>query len=146
MGLLERIGKKLKILPATAPAPRPRAEGPRKPVPGLDDEPTSPRPPGQPVDAFIAETIAQHRVVLFMKGTADAPRCGFSANAASILRGTGRPFHTVDVLADEAIREGIKVYTSWPTIPQVFVGGEFIGGADILAELAASGELAKKLS
>ena len=93
----------------------------------------------------IASLIASDPVVLFMKGTRDAPRCGFSAAVVEILDGMTPTYRTVDVLADPDIREGIKEYSDWPTIPQLYVKGEFVGGADITKEMAASGELAKKL-
>ena len=89
----------------------------------------------------IRETIAQHPVVLFMKGTPDQPRCGFSSLAVQILDHVGANFVGVDVLQDEALREGIKTFTDWPTIPQLYVKGEFVGGADIIREMFQSGEL-----
>ncbi|MGV3625613.1 MAG: Grx4 family monothiol glutaredoxin [Archangium sp.] len=88
---------------------------------------------------FDAE-IKAHPVVLYMKGNALFPRCGFSARALELLKPFG-PVHTVDVLADEAIREGIKKYSNWPTIPQIYIRGEFVGGSDIVNELASRGEL-----
>ena len=94
-----------------------------------------------PVHAFIAQTVAEHDVVLFMKGTPDAPRCGFSSLAVQILDQVGAPFVGVDVLQDEALREGVKAFTDWPTIPQLYVKGEFVGGADIIREMFQSGEL-----
>lgn len=94
-----------------------------------------------PVHAFIADTVAQHDVVLFMKGTPDAPRCGFSSLAVQILDHVGASFVGVDVLQDEALREGIKAYTDWPTIPQLYVKGEFVGGSDIVREMFNAGEL-----
>ncbi|QDH72640.1 Grx4 family monothiol glutaredoxin [Brevundimonas sp. M20] len=94
-----------------------------------------------PVHAFIADTVAQHDVVLFMKGTPDAPRCGFSSLAVQILDHIGASFVGVDVLQDEALREGIKAFTDWPTIPQLYVKGEFVGGSDIVREMFNSGEL-----
>jgi len=89
----------------------------------------------------IQSLLDRHRIVLFMKGDPAAPQCGFSAKAAGTLGGLGVPFHTVNVLADPEIREGIKVYGSWPTIPQLYVGGELVGGADIIEQIANSGEL-----
>lgn len=89
----------------------------------------------------IEELLKQHRIVLFMKGTRHAPRCGFSAGTAGILNGLVDDYASVDVLADPEIREGIKVYGNWPTIPQLYVDGELIGGADIVAGMANSGEL-----
>lgn len=94
-----------------------------------------------PVHAFIAQTVAEHDVVLFMKGTPDAPRCGFSSLAVQILDHVGAPFVGVDVLQDEALRDGIKSFTDWPTIPQLYVKGEFVGGSDIVREMFQAGEL-----
>jgi monothiol glutaredoxin len=91
--------------------------------------------------ARIEALLAEHRVVLFMKGTRDAPSCGFSAAAVGALDGLLDDYATVDVLADDAIRQGIKEYGNWPTIPQLYVGGELIGGSDIVQGMAASGEL-----
>lgn len=99
-----------------------------------------------PVHAFIASTIAEHPVVLFMKGTPDSPRCGFSAVTVQILDHIGAPFVGVDVLQDDALRDGIKTFTDWPTIPQLYVKGEFVGGSDIVREMFQSGELQQALS
>lgn len=90
----------------------------------------------------IRETVTGHPVVLFMKGTPQFPQCGFSASAIQILKASGvdKPF-TVDVLQDDEIRQGIKEYANWPTIPQLYVNGEFVGGSDILREMYQSGEL-----
>jgi len=93
----------------------------------------------------IDQLIASSDVVLFMKGNRAAPQCGFSATVVRILDGLVADYVTSDVLADPAIREGIKEYSQWPTIPQLYVRGEFIGGCDIVQELAATGELAKSL-
>jgi monothiol glutaredoxin len=89
----------------------------------------------------IAALLAEHPVVLFMKGTQYFPQCGFSAKAVSILEHFGVEPHTVDVLADPEIRAGIKTYSNWPTIPQLYVKGELVGGSDILMEMVESGEL-----
>lgn len=94
-----------------------------------------------PVHAFIGETVKQHDVVLFMKGTPDAPRCGFSSLAVQILDHVGASFVGVDVLQDEALRDGIKAFSDWPTIPQLYVKGEFVGGSDIVREMFNAGEL-----
>lgn len=94
-----------------------------------------------PVHAFIGDTVKQHDVVLFMKGTPDAPRCGFSSLAVQILDHIGASFIGVDVLQDEALRDGIKVFSDWPTIPQLYVKGEFVGGSDIVREMFNAGEL-----
>ena len=80
-------------------------------------------------------------IVLFMKGTPLFPQCGFSSRAIAILEHLGQPFETVDVLADQDIRQGIKAYSDWPTIPQLYVKGEFVGGSDIMMEMFESGEL-----
>ena len=91
--------------------------------------------------AFIEDSIAQHPVVLFMKGVPDEPRCGFSAVVVQILDHLGVQFASVDVLSNEEIRETIKVFSDWPTIPQLYVKGEFVGGADIIREMFSNGEL-----
>ncbi len=90
----------------------------------------------------IRQTVSAHPVVLFMKGTAQFPMCGFSSSATQILKACGvdKPF-TVNVLEDEEIRQGIKEFANWPTIPQLYVNGEFIGGSDIMREMYQSGEL-----
>jgi len=94
----------------------------------------------------IKEQVTGHAVVLYMKGTPQFPQCGFSALAVQVLNACGvHDFHTVDVLADAEIRQGIKEYASWPTIPQLYVNGEFVGGSDILREMYQSGELQKIL-
>ncbi|MBM4381966.1 MAG: Grx4 family monothiol glutaredoxin [Deltaproteobacteria bacterium] len=89
----------------------------------------------------IQNTIGSDRVVLFMKGTRDFPQCGFSARVVQMLDRLVPDYTTVDVLADPAIRQGIKDFSSWPTIPQLYVAGEFIGGCDIVTEMFQSGEL-----
>lgn len=94
-----------------------------------------------PVHAFIGQTVADNPVVLFMKGTPDTPRCGFSGLVVQVLDHMSVPFVGVDVLQDEALRDGIKSFSDWPTIPQLYVKGEFIGGADIVKEMFQSGEL-----
>ncbi|MBS0234594.1 MAG: Grx4 family monothiol glutaredoxin [Proteobacteria bacterium] len=89
----------------------------------------------------IAKTIADNDVVLFMKGTKQFPQCGFSATAVKILEHLGVPFKDVNVLDDQGVREGIKTYSNWPTIPQLYIKGEFIGGCDIMREMYSAGEL-----
>lgn len=89
----------------------------------------------------IKHIINQNRIVLFMKGDVDIPRCGFSGVVVEILNNIGVEFFTVDVLQSEQIREGIKQYSDWPTIPQLYVNKEFIGGCDIVREMFISGEL-----
>ncbi|MCI0481151.1 MAG: Grx4 family monothiol glutaredoxin [Candidatus Dadabacteria bacterium] len=89
----------------------------------------------------IDSQVANNRVILFMKGTREMPQCGFSAKVVQILNSYGVDYETVDVLADPEIRQGIKEYSQWPTLPQLFVGGKFIGGCDICVEMSESGEL-----
>ncbi len=93
----------------------------------------------------IESLINNNKIMVFMKGTKLMPQCGFSNNVVQILNALGAPFETVDVLSDAEIREGIKVYSSWPTIPQVYINGEFIGGSDIMIELYQKGELQEKV-
>jgi monothiol glutaredoxin len=90
--------------------------------------------------ARFDDEIQKHKVVLYMKGNALFPQCGFSAAAYQILSAHG-PVHTVDVIAEPEVREGIKEYSSWPTIPQIYIKGKFVGGSDILRELEERGEL-----
>ena len=94
-----------------------------------------------PVRDFIAKAVADHPVILFMKGVPDQPRCGFSAAVVQILDQLGVEYVGVDVLQSEPLREGIKAFSDWPTIPQLYVKGEFVGGCDIVREMYASGEL-----
>ena len=92
----------------------------------------------------IREQVTSNRIVLYMKGTPDFPQCGFSATTVEILRRCGvNDYEAVDVLQDPEIRQGIKEYTNWPTIPQLYVNGEFVGGCDIMREMYQSGELQK---
>lgn len=96
------------------------------------------------VQDFIRQTVTEHPVVLFMKGTAQFPQCGFSGRAVQLIKSCGvKSIVTVNVLEDEEVRQGIKEFSNWPTIPQLYVKGEFVGGADIIAEMQASGELQK---
>ena len=94
----------------------------------------------------IQDTIDQNRVVLFMKGSKNFPQCGFSARSVEILKQCGAEFKDVNVLTDPAIRQGIKDFSQWPTIPQVYVDGKFVGGSDILMDMFQSGELQKLLA
>mgnify|MGYP000550010236 FL=1 len=96
----------------------------------------------QEVQDLIKEQVTTNPVVLYMKGTPRAPMCGFSATAVQILQACNLPlFFSVNVLEEPAIREGVKVFANWPTIPQLYVRGEFVGGADIMREMYQSGEL-----
>ncbi|EIE51976.1 glutaredoxin [Salipiger aestuarii] len=92
---------------------------------------------------MIEETVKANDVVLFMKGTKTMPQCGFSSRVAGVLNYMGVEFHDVNVLADDGIRQGIKEFSDWPTIPQLYVKGEFVGGCDIITEMTLSGELDK---
>ncbi len=96
-------------------------------------------------NARIDEIVNKNDVVLFMKGTALFPQCGFSSRAVAILDHLNVPFETVDVLQDPEIRNGIKAYSDWPTIPQLYVKGEFVGGSDIMMEMFEAGELQQLL-
>lgn len=98
------------------------------------------------VNERIDQIVKGNDVVLFMKGTPMFPQCGFSARATGILQQCGAKFAHVNVLADGEIREGVKAYSQWPTIPQLFIRGEFVGGSDIMMELFTSGELQKKIN
>ncbi len=94
----------------------------------------------------INNLLHEHDVVLFMKGTPQFPQCGFSQRVVALLQESGASYAAVNVLLDDDIREGIKVYANWPTIPQLYVKGEFIGGCDIISEMHESGELATLLA
>ena len=99
------------------------------------------------VQQRIDDLVKSNRVVLFMKGTAQFPMCGFSGRAVQILKACGvTDLKTFNVLEDEAVRQGIKEYANWPTIPQLYIGGEFIGGSDIMMEMYESGELQQALA
>ena len=95
---------------------------------------------------FIEQTVSGNQVVLFMKGTSQFPQCGFSGRAIQILKSCGvKNLVTVNVLEDEEVREGVKEYANWPTIPQLYVKGQFVGGSDIITEMFQSGELQELL-
>ncbi|MEH2171491.1 Grx4 family monothiol glutaredoxin [Nostoc sp.] len=93
----------------------------------------------------IDSLLQENKILVFMKGNKLMPQCGFSNNVVQILNTLGVPFETVDVLSDPEIRQGIKEYSSWPTIPQVYINGEFLGGSDILIEMYQKGELQQKV-
>jgi monothiol glutaredoxin len=99
----------------------------------------------QQINEEIQKAISGNDVILFMKGTPEAPRCGFSARTVAALEALGTPFAAVDILPDPRIRQQLSALSDWPTIPQLFVKGELIGGADIVAEMYESGELAEVL-
>ena len=94
----------------------------------------------------ISNLIEENKILLFMKGNPKFPQCGFSSLACQILDASGANYETVDVLQDPDVREGIKTYSNWPTIPQLYINKEFIGGADIIREMYESGELSKVIS
>ena len=93
----------------------------------------------------IRKVIEENSVMLFMKGSPDFPQCGFSGRVVQILEGCGAEFGSADVLMDPELREGIKAYSNWPTIPQLYIQGELIGGSDIVTEMHENGELKKKI-
>ena len=107
---------------------------------------SAPASAGDNTQQRIDELVKSNRIVLFMKGTAQFPMCGFSGRAIQILKACGvREVTTVNVLDDDAVRQGIKDYANWPTIPQLYVDGEFVGGSDIMMEMYRNGELQKVL-
>ena len=101
--------------------------------------------PEQQISAAIKEAIADNEVILFMKGTPERPACGFSARTVAALEATGAPFAAVDILPDPRIRQELSAISNWPTIPQLFVRGELVGGCDIITEMYETGELAETL-
>jgi monothiol glutaredoxin len=118
------------------------------PIPMLSSEPAPPPAPSDapsPIREAIAEAIGEHRVILFMKGTPEAPACGFSARTVAALQALDVPFAAVDILPDPRIRQELSAISNWPTIPQLFVNGELIGGCDIVIEMYESGELEEAL-
>jgi monothiol glutaredoxin len=119
------------------PLPMASAQTPPAPAPSAE---------GNPIREAIAGAIAEHDVILFMKGTPEAPACGFSARTVAVLQSLEVPFAAVDVLPDPRIRQELSALSNWPTIPQLFAGGELIGGCDIVTEMYESGELAEALS
>ena len=98
-----------------------------------------------PIRDAITEAIGEHDTILFMKGTPEAPACGFSARTVAMLQSLQAPFAAVDILPDPRIRQELSAISGWPTIPQLFVGGELVGGCDIVTEMYESGELAETL-
>ena len=94
----------------------------------------------------IEEIVKNNKVVIFMKGVPEAPRCGFSNQAVQVLKTLQQPIYAVDVLSDEPLWDALEQYTQWPTVPQIFISGEFVGGCDIVTELKERGELEKLLT
>lgn len=95
---------------------------------------------------LIENHVKNHKIFVYMKGTPEAPMCGFSAACVSVFQRMGVPFKTFNVLENEAVRQGIKEYANWPTIPQVYINGQFVGGNDIIQELYRTGELQKLIN
>ncbi|NOY26611.1 MAG: Grx4 family monothiol glutaredoxin [Oligoflexia bacterium] len=147
MSIFNKIKRKLPVVGNGATASRPASPSPSAsaaPGPAAAPEPASLRGDA-PVGEFLAEFVKSKPVVLFMKGTPTAPMCGFSANAAGVLSSYGVDMAHFDVLSDPQVRQGIKEFSQWPTLPQVYVRGEFIGGSDILMQMHQSGELKELL-
>jgi monothiol glutaredoxin len=118
------------------------------PMSGGDPSPVDRAPSAgesNPIRDALTEAIEQHKVILFMKGTPEAPACGFSARTVAVLQALDAPFAAVDVLPDPRIRQELSTISNWPTIPQLFANGELIGGCDIVTEMYESGELAQAL-
>jgi monothiol glutaredoxin len=120
-------------LPMSSPQPSPVAEAP------------STSGESNPIRDAISEAISEHKVILFMKGTPEAPACGFSARTVAALQSLDVPFAAVDILPDPRIRQELSAISDWPTIPQLFANGELVGGCDIVTEMHESGELAEAL-
>ena len=119
------------------------------PMSGVEDRPADGHPmsdgESNPIRNAIAQAIDEHKVILFMKGTPEAPACGFSARTVAALQALDTPFAAVDVLPDPRIRQELSALSQWPTIPQLFIDGELVGGCDIVTEMYESGELAQAL-
>ncbi len=149
MGIRDRIKRKLPILGSGGNTPvstdsgssmRPAAEKAEAPVWTPPPTPKSPRG-DQPVQEYLKEFTSENPLVLFMKGNPGNPQCGFSARASAILQSYGHDLAHFDVFLDPEVRNGVKEFSEWPTLPQVYLGGEFLGGSDILQQMHDSGEL-----
>ena len=145
MGIRKSIKKRLPIFgaggAAEAGAPS-AAQAPAAPAaPPAATAAPAPAKPDMPVGEFIEELVKTNPIVIFMKGSPSQPQCGFSANASAILKTYGKPLAHFDVLSDPEVRQGVKEYSQWPTLPQIYVGGEFLGGSDILMQMHQAGEL-----
>ena len=146
MGIRSKIKKRLPIFGRkTAPSSNPNNSVTPSPSPPSYQPPSIQEPEsarqGKDVQAFIKELIDTNDVVLFMKGTPQQPLCGFSANAAGILASYKPDFAHFDVISDPDVRQGIKDFSMWPTLPQIYIKQEFIGGSDILSQMHEKGEL-----
>ena len=151
MGIRSKIKKRLPIFgrrfgssdsKPQSPAQSPVSQA-AEPSPKVE-EPMSVRGEN-PVQEFLAEYVKEHKIVLFMKGSPTQPLCGFSANAAGILSSYGKPFAHFDVISDYEVREGVKEFSEWPTLPQIYLGGEFMGGSDILSDMHQNGQLSTEI-
>lgn len=145
MGIISRFKKKLPVVGSSATPSAPAAGAQARPATPPPAPPATERGDTDP-QTFIADVVKSHPITLFMKGSPSMPQCGFSANAAAILTGYGHDIKHVDVLSDPEVRSGVKEFSNWPTIPQIYVGGEFLGGSDILAQMHQSGELGEVIS
>lgn len=146
MGIRDRIKRRLPIIGMGGNRGRSEVVPPAAPAPSAPPAAAAPEPAedprkGRSAHDVIDELVKGNKVVLFMKGSPMSPQCGFSANAAGILGSYNKPLAHFNVLSDPEIRSEIKEYSQWPTIPQVYVGGEFLGGSDILRQMHESGEL-----
>ncbi len=158
MGIIKRIKRRLPIVgaggnrggrPASPSTERSGpSQGASSPAPWTPPEP-EPEPESlrgdTPPAEFIATFVKDNPLVLFMKGSPSSPSCGFSANASAILNSYGKTLTHFDVLSDPEVRSAVKSFSSWPTIPQVYIGGEFVGGSDILSQMHDAGELGEAL-
>jgi len=141
MGIISSFKKRLPIVGAGSGS-SPSSPQPTEPRAQVPPAAATPDPKGgKDAATFIGDFVKSNPITLFMKGNPMQPMCGFSANAAAILGSYGHEVAHVDVLSDPEIRQGIKDYSNWPTIPQIYVGGEFLGGSDILAQMHEAGEL-----
>jgi monothiol glutaredoxin len=123
----------------------PTSELPMSPGQPAPSAGPTPADESNPIREAISEAISEHKVILFMKGTPEAPACGFSARTVAALQALDTPFAAVDILPDPRIRQELSAISNWPTIPQLFVNGELLGGCDIVTEMYESGELAEAL-
>ncbi|MEE2827927.1 MAG: Grx4 family monothiol glutaredoxin [Myxococcota bacterium] len=151
VGIIKRIKKRLPIIGGSRDSgavSRPSASFSSTSRPAPPSEPPPPPPPpksAEEVQAEIEGDVKANKVLLFMKGSPRAPQCGFSAAVADILNRMEVPYETRDVIANPEIRQGVKDYTDWPTLPQLFVNHEFVGGCDIVREMEENGELRQLL-
>jgi len=123
----------------------PTSELPMSPAQPAPSAGPTPAGESNPIREAISEAISEYKVILFMKGTPEAPACGFSARTVAALQALDTPFAAVDILPDPRIRQELSAISDWPTIPQLFVNGELLGGCDIVTEMYESGELAEAL-